>query len=436
VSLVTMSEPKSQATKRNIWRTRLHRAAAGLTHALFASVILLAFVRADAPQAGGNARDVTGALGDGEKTVERLTPKDAPAGSQEPEKSVAPDAGAPTQAEPEERQLAAADPQPRQPLPPSQTEVTAPAPSENATEAESGEIVVAQRRRKRQVEEDDDDDDDEEAAKPAPARVATEEEKARHKPLLDRLVAAYPDFLSGHEGGELIWKDGTRMVFDDGKEKSFDEKLADADLEDQFAIAYAPGPMLDDPAADSDPGRIRNEAFFRKMYGNCRKGEVDKKLEQVTWLPEHGGKKIKVTSANGVAQKLQQVSDELDKLPDDLLKYLQPVASTYNCRDISRTSRSSAHGYGIAVDIAAKYGDYWQWGRPKRGGVYTYRNRVPWEIAEIFERHGFIWGGKWYHFDTLHFEYRPELLAAGGTDAPQQGTGDVPMPDKQPRNLN
>jgi len=24
----------------------------------------------------------------------------------------------------------------------------------------------------------------------------------------------------------------------------------------------------------------------------------------------------------------------------------------------------------------------------------------------------FIWGGRWYHFDTMHFEYRPELLDA------------------------
>jgi hypothetical protein len=30
------------------------------------------------------------------------------------------------------------------------------------------------------------------------------------------------------------------------------------------------------------------------------------------------------------------------------------------------------------------------------------------ERVEIFERHGFIWGGKWYHYDTMHFEYRPE----------------------------
>ncbi len=32
------------------------------------------------------------------------------------------------------------------------------------------------------------------------------------------------------------------------------------------------------------------------------------------------------------------------------------------------------------------------------------------QIVRIFEKHGFIWNGYWYHFDTMHFEYRPELL--------------------------
>ena len=44
----------------------------------------------------------------------------------------------------------------------------------------------------------------------------------------------------------------------------------------------------------------------------------------------------------------------------------------------------------------------------------AYRDRMPPEIVDIFERHGFIWGGKWYHYDTMHFEYRPELLLAAG----------------------
>ena len=37
-------------------------------------------------------------------------------------------------------------------------------------------------------------------------------------------------------------------------------------------------------------------------------------------------------------------------------------------------------------------------------------NQIPIQIVRIFEKHGFIWGGFWYHFDTMHFEYRPELL--------------------------
>jgi len=49
---------------------------------------------------------------------------------------------------------------------------------------------------------------------------------------------------------------------------------------------------------------------------------------------------------------------------------------------------------------------YWLWG-PKGA---AYRNRLPFGIVQIFEKHGFIWGGKWGHFDTMHFEYGPELL--------------------------
>ena len=48
--------------------------------------------------------------------------------------------------------------------------------------------------------------------------------------------------------------------------------------------------------------------------------------------------------------------------------------------------------------------DYWRWSKS------GWHNRIQIEIARVFERHGFIWGGRWYHYDTMHFEYRPELL--------------------------
>jgi hypothetical protein len=35
-------------------------------------------------------------------------------------------------------------------------------------------------------------------------------------------------------------------------------------------------------------------------------------------------------------------------------------------------------------------------------------------VIKAFEAYGFIWGGKWTFYDTMHFEYRPELLILGG----------------------
>ena len=64
----------------------------------------------------------------------------------------------------------------------------------------------------------------------------------------------------------------------------------------------------------------------------------------------------------------------------------------------------------MTIDINVAQSDYWRNFKPDSKGVYSYRNRIPWKIVEIFEKYGFIWGGKWYHFDTMHFEYRPELL--------------------------
>jgi hypothetical protein len=60
--------------------------------------------------------------------------------------------------------------------------------------------------------------------------------------------------------------------------------------------------------------------------------------------------------------------------------------------------------------------DYWLW-RPAGDAISTYVSRIPADVVAVFERHGFIWGGRWAHFDTVHFEYRPELL----DDHPKEG---------------
>jgi hypothetical protein len=113
------------------------------------------------------------------------------------------------------------------------------------------------------------------------------------------------------------------------------------------------------------------------------------------------------------------VSRDLEKLPDSMTKFLVPTTGTYNCRAIAGTSRLSVHAFGAAIDLNTRFGDYWLWSG-KAGAPLKWKNQIPIEIVEIFERHGFIWGGKWYHFDTFHFEYRPEIIALARRGWPRQ----------------
>ncbi len=226
---------------------------------------------------------------------------------------------------------------------------------------------------------------------------------------IDDLLRAYPDALAGFDGADLIWRDGTRMPVGDGlPNKSMEEQIRHGSILDQLRLVYPVGaPPL--PAPQQDPGRVRNQAFFNKMYGNCKAGEVAPKLVPVVWLPKTWGHTVSITSVNGVDRELAAVSRELDALPAEDKKYLYPPGGTYNCRPVADTDQTSMHGWGAAIDIKPAYSNYWLWRRTATG-MPAYVNRIPPDIVAIFEQHGFIWGGRWAHFDTMHFEYRPELL--------------------------
>ena len=220
------------------------------------------------------------------------------------------------------------------------------------------------------------------------------------------LLAAYPEQLCGATPTTLRWCDGTEMPWDDGREKDHEGRLTDADLEDMMATPYPLGRDYPIPPRNADPGRVRHEPFFRKMYGDSRRA-VGKTVAVVRWL---GRKKLRVTTINGVDRALRAVSEEVERLPAAIRRPVTESAGTFVWRKVRGTDRLSAHSFAIAIDVGVSYSDFWRWTKPDADGRYRYRNRIPLEVVEIFERHGFIWGGKWYHFDTMHFEYRPELL--------------------------
>lgn len=233
-------------------------------------------------------------------------------------------------------------------------------------------------------------------------------------------MAAYPDAIQARSGNELIFRDGTHM--DAGVSDSvmpFEAVLSHASVHDMFRIVYPAGAPLTAPAENFDPGRFRNKAFFDAMYGDCRKGDVARNLVTVVWLPKHWGRKIEVTRANGVADRLREVSDEIDALPEPVRRAAWPTAGTYTCRAVADAGQPSMHAYGAAIDLNLDFSSYWLWDSGNAARAIAWRNRMPVQIVDIFERHGFIWGGRWYHYDTMHFEYRPELLGLAPAPTPR-----------------
>lgn len=141
------------------------------------------------------------------------------------------------------------------------------------------------------------------------------------------LLKAYPGLFT-ISGNVLTWTDGTTMVWNDGKQRDADALLESPDIEDMFRYVYpraAEGALV--PAEDFDPGRIRNEPFFEKLYG-ASAAEVGKHIANVKWLPKLGKKTVQVTRIFGINDQLGKVSAALEAMPAELSRYgLKPAAA-------------------------------------------------------------------------------------------------------------
>lgn len=161
----------------------------------------------------------------------------------------------------------------------------------------------------------------------------------------------------------------------------------------------------------------RDNEFLDTLYGGFSERVLDKHIELVSVI----GFRVRVHSF--IKDKIIIASDEIkelaktDKEVSDFLESLKTV-SGYVWKNVSKSSSRSYHSYGVAIDtLPEKTGSkqvYWAWTRVNNKNWYAtpYDKRwmPPKSVIEIFEKNGFIWGGKWQFFDTIHFEYRPEII--------------------------
>jgi hypothetical protein len=194
----------------------------------------------------------------------------------------------------------------------------------------------------------------------------------------------------------------------------------------RYPLEMPPLPELDQQAASRVRQRVRdnqenpprrNEAFLAALLKAPNRAETEARLVRI----DVAG--FTVTVHERIKEPLSLVGKELrslrltDPVIESFLRRIQEI-NGYSYRYVEGTRSRSLHSYGLAVDLIPKtYGGkkaYWMWamtGTPDFWTIpYARRWMVPLPVVEAFERQGFVWGGKWLFFDTMHFEYRPEIL--------------------------
>lgn len=225
------------------------------------------------------------------------------------------------------------------------------------------------------------------------------------------IMMAYPEYVASVEKNTngsvyFVMKSGAKLLYDDKRNKSYDEKLNNPDIQDMMEEIYPLNDIEDLLEKNYDPGRIRTYPLLKMVYGGSEK-QVQSNLMKV----KMGHTSCQFNKNNKAAEALKDVMGELIPMANsrkDIYSFVFPQSGTFNYRIISGTNRLSPHSFGIAIDLASNKWDYWKWTGRENGEKRL--DAYPREIVKIFEKNNFIWGGKWGHFDILHFEYRPEII--------------------------
>lgn len=227
------------------------------------------------------------------------------------------------------------------------------------------------------------------------------------------LLASYPGAITGIIADEdkKLWLivNGHNVLYDDGKKRSYSEALSNGTVKDSMSQLYPLEPNRPFPRVDVAPGRVRSDALLQAIYGNNRK-EVESNLAEVKI---NGQERLYLfTTVGGVTQTLKDIFTQIDKLVEkdpQLRTYIVPLDDGFVWRVIEGEKRLSPHSYGIAIDLNPIKGIYWRHVKDKEIYLQTQKH-YPSEVVRLFEQKGFVWGGKWYEYDFMHFEYRPELI--------------------------
>ena len=254
--------------------------------------------------------------------------------------------------------------------------------------------------------------------------------------ILDALTRAYPDRIrdpalrdgdwSVYINDELFyWADGRMLNASDRENKAdfraYSFRPNSQEIPEVRELSEAERNRIERYIAGREARQDgRNEAFMNALWGMTGYMEA----ENTVIIREFLGTRIRIHP--GIEEPLMRVQQKINtaaREDPEVAAWYESLGAigAYVWRDIAGSANRSLHSYGIAVDIQpAVYGNrvsYWRWAADFTDEwwaiPHSRRYMPPPAVVEAFETEGFFWGGKWFLFDQMHFEYRPELIILG-----------------------
>jgi hypothetical protein len=255
--------------------------------------------------------------------------------------------------------------------------------------------------------------------------------------VMKALAAAYPDRITRAEfrnGDWAVLLRDTWYYYAAGRLLPEDLRAGAADYDPQPFYNYLselppwkePSPEESARFRDMANNRNRNppkrsQHFYDALWRAHNRDESYQRVKSLRFL----GNTVMVHYA--ILEELALVEERIlaeAKTDPQLRSWINNINTLdgWNWRSIANTQSRSFHAYGAAIDILPKTlggrETYWLWAARRKPDwwniSYNQRFHPPAAVIRAFEAYGFIWGGKWLFFDTMHFEYRPELFILSG----------------------
>lgn len=254
--------------------------------------------------------------------------------------------------------------------------------------------------------------------------------------ILDALVKAYPGKITQlalRDGDWSVQVNGRTIYWADGKMLSGSQR---ENAEDYRPYSFFPNPQQIPPVrvlTDQEKERLdsyisgreekrdlRSEDYLLALWG--MDGYWDS--EGTVIIREFLGTRIRIHPDIEQPLKLVEAAIlaavETDPEVAEWYRSLGAIGG-YVWRDIAGSANRSLHSFGIAIDVQPQSfrgkQAYWRWTADLYDEWWSIplsdRYMFPDAVIQAFESQGFFWGGKWFLYDQIHFEYRPEIILLG-----------------------